>query len=138
MSLQAPYDPVELRDVDKAFPAHALDWMPEHDDIPERWREADESDWQVRLWRNLMFRGLTDIQLAPRDKSWGQVEVDRAWTHLQAILGSFAPKHQHKEAALAFLTDRWFEAIRWKPLKDVMGKKIDDPEWDGPDDVDWP
>lgn len=128
MTLTAPYEPVELTAVERAFPANALDWMPAPDDIPETYWNSYE--WHTQLWRDAMFAGIDDIQLAPKDPSWEQEEVDRAHAHLYAILGSFAPKHQHKEAALAYLTDQWFDAVRWK-------RKGED-EWRSTPDVEWP
>lgn len=132
MALTEPYEPVELSPADKAFPAHALDWMPEPDDIPkEYWHTSHYNQpWYAELWSDIFFKGLKAIELVPEDESWAQGDIDRAFNHLLGIVGSYAPKHEHKEAALAFLTDRWFKAARWKlPKSD---------EWKSTPDVEWP
>lgn len=113
MPLEAPYDPVELNKVQEAFPADALDYMPEWDVVADA---RDRLTWQLDFQRDWMFRGVeSDIMFIPRDSSWGQAEVDRAFRHLGAIQNSYAPKHEHKEAAVAFLIDTWFEYGRWRP-----------------------
>lgn len=43
--------------------------------------------------------------------------VDRykALRHIHYILGSWEPKHEHKEAGAAFLFNEWFEDAKWEP-----------------------
>lgn len=121
MPLTEPYNPIELNDAQRAFPSDALDYMPEVEACMDR-----KSKWPLQLQRDWMFAGIADIQLIPLDKSWGQGDIDRAFNHLDAIQRSYAPKHEHKEIAVAFLVERWFEHARWK----VEGND----EWHG----DWP
>jgi hypothetical protein len=111
MPLESPYTPVELNDAQKAFPADALDYMPDYETC--RMASRDRS-WPLQLQRDWMFGGLADIQLISADKSWKQPDIDRAFQHLGAIQNSYAPKHEHKEAAVAFLFERWFSHARWK------------------------
>lgn len=122
--------PHDFNDVELAFPAHALDHMPAYEDVPDKYKDSNEREWYARVWAQLMFGGLDDIQLSPADSSWTGGDVRRAWRHLNVILRSFAPKHEHKMAALAYLTDTWFAAVRWKPR--------DKDEWEGTPDVEWP
>lgn len=37
------------------------------------------------------------------------VDRDKALVAIKAALGSFEPKHEHKEAGCAFLLHEWFE-----------------------------
>lgn len=123
MPLQAPYEPVELNKVQVAFPADALDYMPEYETCAT-WNGAES--WENQLQRDWMVMGIADIQLIPKRRHWGQDEINRAFKHLGAIQGSYAPKHEHKEAAVSFLLNQWFSHARWK----VKGQD----DWKG----DWP
>lgn len=127
MPLAKPYDPIELNRVQRAFPADALDYMPSEEDCAE-WR--NRQGWQLELQRDWMFRGIVDIQLIPKREGWGQAEIDHAARQIGAIQDSYAPKHEHKEAAVAFLIDQWFSHARWK----VPGE--DDWKGDWPDELD--
>lgn len=123
MPLTPPYDPIELTKVQVAFPADALDYMPEYESCAT-WN--GRGGWENQLQRDWMFVGIADIQLIPKRRYWGQAEINRAFKHLGAIQGSYASKHEHKEAAVAFLLNQWFLHARWK----VKGED----EWKG----DWP
>lgn len=44
------------------------------------------------------------------------IDGDTAVRHLRAIQGSFAPKHEHKMEAVAYLASRWFTKVKgYKP-----------------------
>jgi hypothetical protein len=40
------------------------------------------------------------------------IDPAKAMRHLRAILGSFEPKHEHKEAGVAYLMSQWFKEVR--------------------------
>lgn len=96
--------PHHVSDADVAFPARALELMPPHAEIPdvdEKWQRF-QSDW--------FYRGLpsdTEIDLQPG------IDGDVAFRHLRVIQGSFAPKHEHKMAAVAYLASLWFRDVRY-------------------------
>lgn len=105
--LQEPYEPQETSEVDRAFPAHFERLMPAPEAIPEPFwtRRATYSG----LTMHAMTTGWTaTAQFAPREG----VDAEKAFWHLQCIIGSYGPKHQHKEAAVNFLAARWFYGIR--------------------------
>lgn len=104
--LKAPYAPVVLQDVDVAFPARALEIMPSMSDIPERFRR--DSPWHDLL-HDVMFGDVKGEELG-YDLKEG-IDGETAVRHIFAIMGSYAPKHEHKLAAFAFLCDQWFEAV---------------------------
>ena len=105
--------PTPVSDVQVAFPAGALDLMPSWEEceaalaaLPdggEQWRE-----FQARWF----FNGLpatTTFDLAEG------VDGATALRHLKVIQGSFEPKHEHKEAAVAYLASRWFTSVEgWR------------------------
>lgn len=104
--------PTELDDVDVAFPAHAMDFMPTREEAdkgldalsPENRRKW--IDFQSRWF----FRGLpatTEILVKEG------IDPKVALRHLGAIQGSFAPKHEHKESAVAYLASQWFNDVEY-------------------------
>lgn len=102
----------ELSDVDVAFPANALDWMPPMEAIPAEFKNLNRgTEWSeiVCAW---FFDGLpADVKFYPREG----VNPEKAVRAIQATLGSFAPKHEHKEAAAAYMLSCWFKKVKgWK------------------------
>jgi hypothetical protein len=93
--------PIEVSEVDLAFGGNISDLMPEHNEIPKGY-EGEEfwKSWQSEWF----FEGL---------KHWPKPKegIDRnvALAHLKAIQVSFEPKHEHKEAGVAWLASLWFE-----------------------------
>lgn len=102
--------PREVTDVEVAFGANALDYMPPREEceaalkaLPNRGREWRE--FQSRWF----FEGLpTDTKFKPKDG----IDQAAALRHLSLIQGSYAPKHEHKEAAVAYLASLWFKDVK--------------------------
>lgn len=103
----------ELDLVEQAFPANVLDWIPPRNQIPDEFafRPGRESEWNeiVSSW---FFNGLpANVKFYPRDG----IDPDKAIQAIQALLGSFAPKHEHKKEAAAYLLSLWFKRVKnWK------------------------
>lgn len=106
--------PVEVDDIEIAFPALGLQRMPAYDEIPDDFRDGNwrrhpdnpaakwldfQSDWFANGW---MWARMT-----PRSG----VDPFAAMRHLHCIQGSYAPKHEHKMAGVAYLASLWFEDI---------------------------
>lgn len=106
--------PVEIDDVTMAFPATALEFMPHYDDIPLEFREGYDNKW-VRFQTDWFHRGLSDIYFETRIIDGEQLDPHMVWRQLVAIQGSFAPKHEHKVAAVAYLAAIWIESLYYKP-----------------------
>lgn len=105
------YDqPHEVTDVQIVFPANLGELLPAWNVIPGRFR-VDSDDPEAMTWRRFqsrwMFRGLKKSAITPR----ADVDMDKALRHLKTVQGSYEPKHEHKEAAVAWLASRWFEAV---------------------------
>lgn len=100
--------PHEVSDVLMAFPAMISDLMPKWDSIPKEFRNMNGltpwnqfvSDWFFTGWP--ADRGLIPLE---------GVDPDKAFRHLYVVMRSFEPKHEHKEAAVAWLMSRWFKEI---------------------------
>jgi len=100
--------PQEVSDADIAFPVRALEFMPPMEEIPDEFKE-NASHPAMGLVRRLLF-GPT----IPGDVQFHAVEgvdSEMVFRQLMVIRGSFAPKHQHKEAAMAYLISLWLKKV---------------------------
>jgi hypothetical protein len=101
-----PKDPWRLpwpvSQIELAFPAHAMKRMPAWADIP-----AEFKDYTNRFYRFVDKWFLEGADAAQLQTVTG-VDRKTAIRHLQHILGSYEPKHEHKMAAAAYLLSRWF------------------------------
>jgi len=97
--LQPPYEQQEVSEALTMFPGDVMHLMPEYRsvEVEDKWRE---------LQREWFFKGLPkNLQLYPKDG----IDPEKAFRHIQCIQGSFQPKHEHKEEAVAFLLGHWFD-----------------------------
>ena len=93
----------EIDAVTAAFPASVRDLMPKYEDIPAEFKRG-LTPWN-KLVSTWFFCGLKSLDLTPKDG----VDKDKAIRHVRAVMGSFEPKHEHKEAAVAYLASRWLD-----------------------------
>jgi hypothetical protein len=96
----------EISDVDLVFPTKVMHLMPPMEQIP---KGTPGSPWN-QLFNDWFFNGLTSLELTPKDG----VDKVKALRHIRCIMGSFEPKHEHKEAAVAFLLSEWFTDPKWQ------------------------
>ena len=77
--------------------------LPPYAEIPEEFRRG-HGKWNdfMSTW---FFKGLKGATITPKDG----VDLGKALRHLKAIIGSFEPAHEHKEAAVAYLSSLWLE-----------------------------
>ena len=102
----------ELTKVQAAFPVNALEWMPAREDIPDEFRfMRGSSEWN-EIANSWFMHGLpAAVEFYPREG----VDPELAVRAIQATLGSFAPKHEHKEEAAAYMLSQWFERVEnWR------------------------
>lgn len=109
--------PREVSDVDIAFPARALEVMPPREECEAALKALGPEE--ERKWRNFQrtwfMSGLPEtFQVALKTIDGEKVDGNLAFRHLKVIQGSFAPKHEHKEAAVAYLASLWFEDLSWE------------------------
>jgi hypothetical protein len=100
--------PMEFSALDIVFPTKTGHVMPAYGDIPEDFRNerGDARKW-VRFQRQWFFRGVNLKCLTPKNG----VDFSKAVNHLQYIQGSWEPKHEHKQAAVAYLASLWFDDV---------------------------
>lgn len=97
-----------VREGDIAFGGDVTSLLPAWDEIPAAFKsDAHPFNQVVTQW---FFGGLpaeTEFQPKPG------VDPNAAILHVAAIMRSFQPKHEHKNAGCAYLLSLWFEDIRF-------------------------
>ena len=109
--------PTPVEDVDVAFPARALEIMPPREECEAGLDALDPDERQKWLdfQRRWFMEGLPDtFQIALKTIDDEQIDGQTAFRHLQVIQGSYAPKHEHKTAAVAYLSSLWFQDISYE------------------------
>lgn len=87
--------------------------MPKYDALPEQFKDwhRNEHCEAISSW---FYRGAKSspngIELDGKQYvARPGVEAGKALAAIKAVLGSFAPKHEHKIAACGFMLNEWFE-----------------------------
>jgi len=99
--------PTAVSNLEMAFPATVLHLMPPMENIPEEFQRWNGTKWNkiVGTWFAL------GLPSGTRFVAKAGIDEDAAKRHLKTVLGSFEPKHEHKEAAVAYLMSLWFEDV---------------------------
>jgi hypothetical protein len=119
----------EVTDVDKAFPAAALQWVPAEVIPREAWEAGHNKGrmpagvpqnpeaveryryYQKRL-EDLFFGDRREgLSLIPREGWTGE----QVWSALDCILRCFGFSQEHKEAAWVFAVDEWAVGLWFAP-----------------------
>lgn len=100
--------PQEIEQIEAVFPGSVKHLMPPYEDIPDEfkdWNSKNKWNDAVSTW---FFKGLPKgTTITPKEG----IDPAKAMKHLATIMRSFEPKHEHKEAAVAYLMSLWFEDI---------------------------
>lgn len=112
----------EIQDVNasaRPFAAGVSDLMPAWKDIPDEFKRHRGTKWND-LFGDAFFSGLKDMTLFPKEG----VDPKKAMRHIRTVMSSFEPKHEHKEATVAFLFREWFEGVSYSSNGDkkTVGK----------------
>ena len=91
----------EIQDVDIAFGTTKA--LPKFKDIPREFTR-DGNKWKDAA-SSLFFKGGRKSQFKVKDG----VDADKAFRAIQAHLASWEPKHEHKEAGVAYMLSEWFD-----------------------------
>lgn len=103
--------PHEIDDAEVAFPVGVDHLMPDVNDIPED-INTGRSKW-CQVTSDWFFYGLRKVKWAPKEG----IDQIKALRHIGTILGSWEPKHEVKEAAVAYLLSQWFEDVSYEKGK---------------------
>lgn len=102
------YEPKTVDKVVLAFgPARWLDLAPPIDDIPPEFLKHRNTRWN-KIVANWFFSGMKDATFIPKPG----IDAEVAYHHVLAMMRSYEPKHEHKEAACAYLLSLWFDDIK--------------------------
>lgn len=104
-------EPQEISDIDLAFPATVSHLMPPMKEIPTEFKELNRSEKWQKLVSEWFFGGVKLGKITPKSG----IDPTKALRHIRAIMGSFEPSHEHKEAACAYLLSVWFDDIEYTP-----------------------
>lgn len=93
-----------LTHAEYAFPTSIEGFIPPMSELPDTTR-GEYATWN-KLFNQMFFSGVSGLQLIPRPG----VDAERAWRHIQYVMRSWEPRHEHKEAGCAWLMHQWFES----------------------------
>lgn len=100
--------PQPVDDVLLAFPASVSHLMPPREECESALEAMDD---RGRRWIEFQQRWFHEgLDPSTSFEMRDGINPATALRHLAAIQGSFEPKHEHKEAAVAYLASRWFLA----------------------------
>ncbi len=94
--------PIPVTKADTVFGGKVHEILPPYEDIPDEFTSG-RSPW-VKWQREWFFNGISKI---PEPKEG--IDTNLAMANLACVQGSFAPKHEHKEAGVAYLASLWFQ-----------------------------
>jgi len=103
--------PQSVTDLEMSFPARIEHLMPPYSEIPQEFKDG-HTKWN-NLFSDWFFSGLSSLSITPKEG----IKLEDARRHLHCVMGSFEPKHEHKEAACAYLMSLWFEDAKWEKKK---------------------
>lgn len=98
-----------IKDIDNstfAFAGSVLSLMPAEDEIPAEFKNLSNK-WN-RIFNHLYFKNALSVKFSPK----AGVDEIKALRQIRAIMRSYEPSHEHKEAAVAFLLSEWFTDVR--------------------------
>jgi hypothetical protein len=101
--------PQDIDRITMAFPASVRHLMPAYEEIPDEFRNLNSRSKWARMFSDWFYAGLKDIKTTPKPG----IDSEKALRHVGTIMGSFEPKHEHKEAACAYLLSLWFDDVSY-------------------------
>ena len=105
MTLEDFSTPVEVDDVNYAFPAHVIGKLiPEMGDLPEEFRSQRHE--LCKIAQNAFFNGFGEFQPGTLKESIDPIKAHR---HFSSVLRSYEPRHEHKIAAAGWLLSQWLK-----------------------------
>jgi hypothetical protein len=105
--------PAEIDAATAAFPASVRNLMPDYKTLCDEWDKCGgDHQWSYRLFADWFYWGINSTDgLIPREG----IDKAKALRHIRAVMGSFEPKHEHKEMGVSWLFNKWFEPTsKWE------------------------
>lgn len=106
------FQPEDVSNLDMAFGGKIENLLPPYNAIPEQFKNG-VTEWN-RFFSDMFFAGIKSLELTPREG----IDQAKALRHIRTISASFEPKHEHKEAGVAYLMSLWFNpGGKWERAK---------------------
>lgn len=94
--------PQNVDDAEITFGGSINKLLPEYRSLPKEFRDGNAWSNEIDEW---FFRGIPEgYTMAAKDG----IDLRKALRHLQALMRSWLPKHEHKVAGAAYLLSLWF------------------------------
>jgi hypothetical protein len=87
----------------------ALEYMPKYKDIPEEFMGFYNNNKWNKVVTDWFFTGIENIRWSAKPG----IDINLAIRQLRYIMSSWSPKHEHKEAAVAYLMSLWFDDVSY-------------------------
>lgn len=84
--------------------------FPLYEEIPKEFKEHNSPNKWNKLFSDWFFVGLKSLDITPKKG----VDKDRAMKYIREFMGTWATKHEHKEAGIAYVMSLWFEDAKWE------------------------
>jgi hypothetical protein len=95
-----------ISDLDVAF--GTTKGLPAYNSIPDEFKSG-RTKWND-LFSAWFFGGLKSLKIAAKQ----DIDKSAALKHIRALMKSFDPKHEHKEAGVAYLMSQYFDDAEWE------------------------
>jgi len=96
----------DISDAELVFGTTKL--LPKRSEVPEEFDFMGSSKWN-KLFTDIFFVGLEDLDVTPKEG----VDADAALLCIKAHMSSWEPKHEEKEAGVAYMMSILFEDATW-------------------------
>lgn len=83
--------------------------MPVYNEIPDEFKSLNKQNKWLQFQSDWFYRGLENLKITTKDG----IDKTVALRHLAEIQRSWAPKHEHKMAAVAYLASLWFDDVNY-------------------------
>ena len=105
--MEEPYLPKEVNQVQMVFGGIEGLTIP-YEAIPSEFKSG-QNKW-CKFQATWFFRGIKGLEVEPREG----IDHVKALRHLAAIQGSYALKHEHKSALVAYFASIWFSDVKFE------------------------
>jgi hypothetical protein len=98
--------PIEVDDIAVGMGARSMEGiLPPYKDIPEEFKQS-HGKW-IDFVDDWFFKGIELKEVVMKEG----IDKKKAFRHLQSIMHSWSPGHEHKTAGVAYLASLWFEKV---------------------------
>lgn len=104
-------DVTGITGIDLVFGKDIEKLLPEWNDIPEEFKDM-RNRWH-KVITDWFFHGLKNVKWTPKPG----IVAEKAAAHINAIMSSWVPKHEHKEAGCAYLLSEFFDDVTYETIK---------------------